>query len=197
MLAAEAYVGPAEAAGLIGAIDNLLLFRAVQLVRRARGQNAHIAFFCNVSRHTLADRAFMADFLAFLEENPELAPSLILELSRADWDPSDGQVMRYMASLASLGVRFSLDRVTDFNLDSLLLRERGFRFVKASAAVLLESEGPEARRLKRMLAIDDIQLVVEKIERERDLLELLEHDIDLGQGYLFGEPRAPLSASAA
>jgi len=197
VLTAEAYVRAAEAAGLIGPIDNLLLFRAVQLVRRARSQNAHVAFFCNVSRHTLRDRSFLTDFLSFLEENPELAPSLILEVAQADWDPEDAQAMRYMDSLASLGVRFSLDQITNFNLDAQLLYKRGFRFVKATAEALLAENGPETRRLKRALAIDDIQLIVEKIERERDLVELLEHDIDLGQGYLFGEPRAPLAAAAA
>lgn len=197
VLAADAYVAAAEAAGLIGPIDNLLLFRAVQLVRRARSQNAHVGFFCNVSRHTLSDRAFLSDFLSFLEENAELAPSLILEVAQSDWDPEDGQVMRYMDSLASLGVRFSLDRVDNFDLDGMLLRRRGFRFVKASAEALLSDGGPDAHRLKRSLALDDIQLIVEKIEREKDLVELLEHDIELGQGYLFGEPRAPLPGTAA
>ena len=34
-----------------------------------------------------------------------------------------------------------------------------------------------------------ITLVVEKVETERELVELLDHSIDFGQGYLFGEPR--------
>ena len=32
-------------------------------------------------------------------------------------------------------------------------------------------------------------LVVEKVETERELVELLDHSIHFGQGYLFGEPR--------
>jgi hypothetical protein len=43
--------------------------------------------------------------------------------------------------------------------------------------------------LKRAMDRYEIDLIVEKIEREPDLLELLDHHIDYGQGYLFGEPR--------
>ncbi len=197
LLAADTYMAAAEAAGLLAPIDNLLLFRAVQLVRRARSQNAHVGFFCNVSGHTLRDSGFMNDFLSFLEDNPELAPSLILEIAQPDWAPEDIAIKRHMESLVGLGARFSMDHVEDFELDGMLLRRRGFRFVKIAAGPLLAESGPDAHRLKRSLALDDIQLIVEKIERERDLVELLEHDIELGQGYLFGEPRAPASSVEA
>lgn len=197
VLAADAYVTAAADAGLLAPIDNLLLFRAVQLVRRARNQNAHVGFFCNVSRHTLKDRGFLGDFMNFLEENPELAPSLILEIAQADWDPADQSARDDMDSLSALGVRFSLDRVEDLDVDGELLRRRGFRFVKVGAAELLADGAPDPLRFKRSLGQCGIQLIAEKIERERDLVELLEHDIDMGQGYLFGEPKAPVTPAAA
>ena len=43
--------------------------------------------------------------------------------------------------------------------------------------------------LKQRLNDNDIDLIVEKLEAEKDLIELLDYDIDFGQGYLFGEPR--------
>jgi cyclic-di-GMP phosphodiesterase TipF (flagellum assembly factor) len=43
--------------------------------------------------------------------------------------------------------------------------------------------------LKQGLNDNDIDLIVEKLEAEEDLIELLDYDIDFGQGYLFGEPR--------
>lgn len=191
VLAADAYVAAAEAAGLLAPIDNLLLFRAVQLVRRARDQNAHVGFFVNVSRHTLKDRGFLSDFANFLEENADLAPSLILEIAQTDWDPADRDIHEDMEMLAELGVRYSLDRVTDLDLDAGVLRRRGFKFLKVDAKRLMAPEAPDPLRLKRRFEDAGIKLIAERIERERDLLELLEHDIDLGQGYLFGEPRAP------
>lgn len=197
LLAADSYVAAAEEAGLIAPIDNLLLFRAVQLVRRARARNAHVGFFCNVSRHTLKDRDFLADFIEFLEENPELAPSLIFEIAQNDWDPGDAELQRYMESLTAIGVRFSLDRVEEFDVDGALLRRRGFRFVKGAPSAFLSENGPDAHRMKRRLALDGIELIVEKVESERDLVELLEFDVALGQGFLFGEPKVAPEADAA
>lgn len=197
LLAADAYVRAAENAGLIAPIDNLLLFRAVQLVRRARARNAHVGFFCNVSRHTLKDRDFLADFIEFLEENPDLAPSLIFEIAQGDWDPGDPELQRYMASLSGIGVRFSMDRVEDFEIDGAMLRRRGFRFVKGAAPAFLAEGGPDAHRLKRRLLLDGIELIVEKVESERELVELLEFDVALGQGFLFGEPKVAPEADAA
>ena len=43
--------------------------------------------------------------------------------------------------------------------------------------------------LKQTMDDAGIDLIAEKIETEKMLVELLEHNIDFGQGYLFGEPR--------
>lgn len=43
--------------------------------------------------------------------------------------------------------------------------------------------------LKAALDRHGIDLIVEKVESEKTLVELLDFQIDFGQGYLFGEPR--------
>ena len=45
------------------------------------------------------------------------------------------------------------------------------------------------RALKRDLDRNGIDMIVSKIEKDGELIELLDHNIDFGQGYLFGEPR--------
>ena len=50
-----------------------------------------------------------------------------------------------------------------------------FTEVEVSAVAALRSAG--------------VNLVVEKLESEAVLLELLDFQVDYGQGYLFGEPR--------
>src|SRR3546814_4744858 len=60
----------------------MLLFRCVQLIRKVQQHNYTTAFFCNVSPATFADRRFFHDFIQYLESCPELAPSLVFELSQ-------------------------------------------------------------------------------------------------------------------
>ena len=58
-------------------------------------------------------------------------------------------------------------------------------------ALLQGSSGylAERERFKAALDRNAIDLIVERIESEETLVELLDYNIDLGQGYLFGEPR--------
>ena len=46
-----------------------------------------------------------------------------------------------------------------------------------------------ASHLQEDLADSWITMIVEKIETEHQLVELLDHNIHYGQGYLVGEPR--------
>jgi cyclic-di-GMP phosphodiesterase TipF (flagellum assembly factor) len=108
-----------------------------------------------------------------------------------------------MAKLADLGFRFSLDKVTDLELDVLDLQRADVKFLKVSAATLLEQlieeEGRLAlRSLKDIQASDfaalmrryGVEVIAEKVETERQVIDVLELDIAYGQGHLFGEPRA-------
>jgi cyclic-di-GMP phosphodiesterase, flagellum assembly factor TipF len=189
----EQYIGLAERTGLITAIDNILLFRCIQLVRRLRRHNLSLGFFCNISPRTLADRAFFGDFVNMLAENSETASSIMFEFPQSAIENMDANLDRDLARLASLGFRFSLDQVTHFDFDPYALGQRNFRFVKIEAHRLLPSiaggESVPVEPLKRRFDLAGIDLIVEKIESEAMLVELLELGIDFGQGYLFGEPR--------
>jgi cyclic-di-GMP phosphodiesterase TipF (flagellum assembly factor) len=206
----QQYIDVASREGLIGAIDNLLLFRCVQLVRRAQSQKHSVGFFCNISANTLCDRAFFSDFVDFMGANTELARNLIFEFRQEDVDAHSAEIDDYIARLGSYGFYFSLDRVGDLSkLDIPGLSRKRFKYIKIDGAQLLPHDGPGADEsgqaaeggdaativgvnvaaLKRVLDVHGIDLIAEKIETEQDLLELLDYRIDYGQGYLFGEPR--------
>jgi cyclic-di-GMP phosphodiesterase TipF (flagellum assembly factor) len=196
----DRYLAGAEREGLIGAIDNMLLFRSVQLVRRVHKANRDVGIFVNISEHSLADKRFFRDFAAFVSENKELAPYLIFEFAQAHVARHGAAVMLELERLARRGFRFSMDQVTDLDVDATALGERQFRFIKVDAQRLLQASRDESapvdpRRFKAALERNHIDLVVERIESEQTLLELLDYPIDFGQGYLFGEPRQAKTAA--
>jgi cyclic-di-GMP phosphodiesterase TipF (flagellum assembly factor) len=193
MITPEQYLAIAEREGLIGAIDNMLLFRSLQLVRKIQ-KRENVGLFLNISEHTLADGDFFREFVAFLAGNRELSPRLVFEFAQAHVERHGASVMLELERLARLGFRFSMDQVTHLNLDLDALGARHFRFIKLDANKLLEHTRSETERLdmrafKRALDRNGIDLIVEKIETEPMVLELLDLPIDYGQGFLFGEPR--------
>jgi cyclic-di-GMP phosphodiesterase TipF (flagellum assembly factor) len=190
------YLRVAEPEGLISAIDNLLLFRCVQIVRRLAKTDRRIGIFCNISLASLGDEVFFPQFLDFLSQNKDLSGALIFELGQ-------NAFARNMAKLADLGYRFSMDKVSDLDLDFSDLSRADVKFVKVAAGVLLEQllevDGRlTLRSLPDVQASDyaaltrryGIELIVEKVESERQVIDILELEIGYGQGHLFGEPRA-------
>jgi cyclic-di-GMP phosphodiesterase TipF (flagellum assembly factor) len=197
------YLAVAEPAGLVTAIDNLLLFRCVQIVRRLARQDRRVGIFCNISMASLGDEDFFPQFLDLLRSNRDLAPALIFELGQAAYEQRTNVQARNMAKLADLGFRFSLDKVTDLDLDLQDLARSEVKFVKVGAQLLLDELTEMGDRLVLRslpdLAAEDfallarrygIELVAEKVESERQVVDILDLDIQLGQGHLFGEPRA-------
>lgn len=194
MILPEQYISVAKENGLITAIDNMLLFRCVQLLRKTQRQNYATAFFCNISPHTIADRSFFQEFIAFLESCPELAPSLVFEFSQEEFRDFAPEAIEDLRRLSVVGYRYSMDQVTDMRFDVRNLMDKNVQFVKIEGEMLQSLIDPDGGlagvgALKQNLDTAGIDLIVEKIETEQMLVELLDYSIDFGQGYLFGEPR--------
>jgi len=202
MMPAE-YLSVAEPEGLMSAIDNLLLFRCVQIVRRMAKQDRRIGIFCNISPASLGDEDFFPQFLEFLGQNKDLSGALIFELGQKAFQDRSSLQARHMAKLADLGFRFSIDKVMDVDLDFADLSRSDVRFVKVGAKLLLEEmmetpDGVVMASMPDIMAADyaaltrryGVELIAEKVEAEREVIDILELDIAYGQGHLFGEPRA-------
>ncbi len=189
------FIDLAERLGLVTAIDNILLFRCVQLVRDAVRRHRLVGFFANVSVDTLRDADFMDQFVEFVAGAPDLASRLVFEIGAEDFRQAGESLWPPLDRLAALGFRFSVDKVGNLaRIDVDVLEERFVRFVKIDAATLIAETRDVAaaealRAIKRRLDESAIDLVVDRIESEAQLVELLDLPVDFGQGLLFGEPR--------
>lgn len=187
------YLRVAEPAGLMSAIDNLLLFRCVQLIRRLSRSARDLSIFCNISGHSLADATFFPQFLEFMQANKDLAPHIVFEFDQKTIENIGGAEDANLRVLADLGFAFSLDHIEHLTFDFAGLRERRFRFIKAQPKMLLAAEsmggGIAPSDFKELLGRNGLYLIGEKIEDERDVVNLLDFGVDYGQGFLFGEPK--------
>ncbi len=184
----DQYIKLAEREGLVTTIDNLLLFRCVQLVRKIQRRGDELDFFCNISRRSWEDDAFFNDFIEFLRSNLHLAENLIFEFTQLDFERWGPDARPRMGELSRLGCRFSLDQVRHLNLDPVELEREGIHFLKLSPDVFSQQV-----RTKPVIAREfsqaGVTLIVDKVEDEATLRELLDYDVIYAQGYLFSEPR--------
>lgn len=187
------YMRVAEPAGMMPTVDNILLFRCIQVVRKLAQRNKNAGVFCNISAYSLLDSDFFPQFVEYMQHNQDLAQHLIFEFSQMTVNGMGPIEQESLASLAAIGFRFSMDQVTNLKLSPASLHDRNFRFVKIPASLLTGGqEGAadiHAGDIKEILKRNGIQLIVDKIETEREVVDVLDMNVEFGQGYLFGEPK--------
>ncbi|KIZ40180.1 MULTISPECIES: EAL domain-containing protein [Rhodopseudomonas] len=207
VVTADEFIPTAQSAGLMGQIDHAVMLRCMQVLRRLMVRNKEVGVFCNVAATTLADPDGFAQCLDFLEANRALASSFVLEFKQSMFRNLGPAEVEHLAALAQRGYRFSIDHVTDLRIDPRELADRGVRYIKVPAMLLLDPREYPASDihpadLSDLLGRFGIDLIAERIEGERAVVDLLDYDVRFGQGFLFAAPRplrpeaAPASAAA-
>jgi len=194
------FIDIAESIGLMPKIDNLAIFRCVQVVRRLLMKSRDVGLFCNVSAATLTDALMFQQFLDFMDANRALASSLTFEFKQEAYRSFGPMEHEGLAALAQRGFRFSMDHVADLHMQPNELADRSFRFLKVPAKLLLNKavgmqSDIDPEDLADLLARAGIDLIAERIENEMTVVDLLDYDVRFGQGFLFSPPR-PVRAEA-
>jgi cyclic-di-GMP phosphodiesterase TipF (flagellum assembly factor) len=200
IIPAGEFIDYAEAVGLMPKIDNLLLFRCVQVVRRLQLKSRDVGLFCNISASTLTDAAHFKQLLDFMDANRALSNALMFEFTQEAYRSFGPMENEGLSALAERGFRFSMDHVTDLRMEPKELADRWFRFLKVPAKLLLNKAATaqsdiHPEDLADLLARSGIDLIAERIESESMVVDLLEYDVRFGQGFLFSAPR-PVRAEA-
>ncbi|WP_084418180.1 EAL domain-containing protein [Henriciella litoralis] len=202
------FMEAARRARLLGVIDNMLLFRCVQIVRRLSERDRRVGVFCNISPNSLTDPQFFPHFLEFMNENRDLCGALIFEIPADRFENRSRELRDAMEKLTALGFRFSIDHATDLHLDLQRLQAAGVRFVKMKGGDLIDQlkdpAGPRPiSNVQRKITGEEVSavcsrfavtLIAEKVEEEVSVVEVLEYGIPYGQGNIFGAPK-PIKSS--
>jgi cyclic-di-GMP phosphodiesterase TipF (flagellum assembly factor) len=189
------YIKIAAPAGLMSVVDNLLLFRCVQIVRRMMSKNRGVGVFCNISGDTLRDAEFFPQFLDYMQHNRDLAGQIVFEFAQDSVLKAGREGEANLKRLNDIGFALSMDNIQTLALDFGKLRNIGFSYMKVRADMLTRGMGAAgsavaAEDFKNLLSRLGLNLIAERVEDEKTVLQLLDYAVDFAQGYLFGEPRA-------
>ncbi|MEI7606271.1 MAG: EAL domain-containing protein [Rhodospirillaceae bacterium] len=186
----ERFLRVAEHEGLLPAIDELCLARVAGMIRETDKHHHAVGFFCNVGAATLADPAFHTRFLGGGGDPRHLHGKLVFEMSQRDLAAELVSPLGILGDLAAAGFRFSMDRVEHLDIDLKAAAAHHVRCLKLDCAFFFQPETRAAAiALRQQVEGLPMELIVEKIETERQLLDLEDLGLELAQGYLFGEPR--------
>ena len=192
-LPAARYIEMARRESLMHEIDHLLLMQCLKTIKNTEHIDRAAPFFINVTTSTLGNALFMKQLIGFLARHRTLAPRLVFEIRQQDLDNMQPAILEILRGLGKLGCALSIDHVKNLKFDLKLLQVLKVRFVKIDAKDLIkkttsDKDFTEMMRLKKGIEGNGIGFIVEKIESEFMLKELLDFEINYGQGYLFGKP---------
>lgn len=193
-LTAASFIPVAESMGIARDLDLWVIDRAVREAPRALalgGQSIGI----NVSGDSLREPGLVAGALArALAQHGGDPARIVIELTETAAADSS-QVRAEMSAIAGLGVRLAMD---DFGVGTSslsLLTETTFHYIKLDKSFTRELADPRVRSLIsatcQLAAGFGAQVVAEGLERDEQVVPLVDCGVEFGQGWLVGVP-APL-----
>lgn len=194
LIEAKYFIDAARRSGAVRALDENLVNAALQVVRRLATKSKEIGVFFNLAPETLSDRAATGTIMNALDANKAIAPSLFIEIAQNDFRSPNPVYRDTLHQLRERGFRFAIDQVADLHIDPQALAERGVRYLKISANLLLGRVPQTGAQVHPADLVDllgryGIDLIAEKIETESMVVDLLDYDLGFGQGTLFAPPR--------
>lgn len=190
----DAYISETRGTGLLPLIEAVKVSNtkrlAVQMIRRGRAGE----FFSAVDGEALADSQFGEDVETITAGDQALASRLILAFSQSDIRSLTPAQKTTLAAIAGLGFRFSIEEITDLDMDFDALAKRGFTFAKLDAEVFLKGlpTGPveiPATDICKHLERAGLAVIVGRIDDDEQRARILELGAVFGQGALFGTPQ--------
>jgi diguanylate cyclase (GGDEF)-like protein/PAS domain S-box-containing protein len=192
----ELFVSIAEDAGIIAALGERVLSRAIRLLRSGNGPRITV----NLSTRQLFDPRLPTNVERLLATQAVEASRLGFEITETVVVENYSVAARCIESLRALGCTVGLDDFGTGYSSLGYLRHLPVDFLKIDRSLVadIDNELQAARIVQAIVSIAQalgLSLVAEGVERERQLDALVEAGVNLGQGWLFGRPAAPMTAS--
>lgn len=186
--------------GLLPLLDCARINRSAQVARRLADRGKPGSLFSAFSGEALGHDQFLSDFTEAYVAREGLAEQLVLTFAQADVRGFAGRDWETLSEMRELGFRFSVQAVTDLDMDFEALKVAGFDFVKLDATVFLDGMPASGGVIPpadicRHLAQLGMTLIVGQIEDETHLARIFGFGVIYGQGQMFGGAR-PMKAEA-
>lgn len=193
LVTAQDFIPDSGGEKIMPLLDNLMILRAVQIVRRLSARQKSFSLHINLSPLTLSDESTFGEILEFLAANVALRHSVFFEIQQSDFSVLTRGQINALAELTRLGFSLILDNVTNLRLDFSDIAAQRIRKIKITAAQFLENTKQlsdiHIADIVDLLARYDIDLIITRVEAEDQVLQLLDERIASASGNHFSDAR--------
>lgn len=182
--------------GLAAELGRHVLRQALRVARHLAHRNRDVPVLVPGGPWLLADTQSFRLLADVVSQDPAFASRILIQWPLAGFRDAQALEREVLEALHGLGLRFVLDSVPDLVLEGRSLAQRGVRFVRIPATVLMEAARGEVAAeihpadLAGYLARHGITLIVEGVADEAMSVELFDFEIPLGIGSFYAPARA-------
>ncbi len=191
VVTAGRFVPVAASIGLGPTLDRAIIRQAMDLLGSSRHAGHRLAV--NITPNTLADPAFAPWLLNQLDNQPETAKRLVLEMPEFGLTGHMPAVRELIDQLHRRGARFGLDRYGRTERSITNLKALKLDHIKIDGAFVQSLESHEENQFFVEVLADiahglDIEVMVEAVENDAVWQVLPGLKVDGAQGYFLGRP---------
>lgn len=183
-----------ETVGLIAEYDGKVVARSLAMLRQFKEQGNTPSLCINLSGSSLSNKQFLDNLFATLEEERDICPQLVFEITESARVASVKVVNEYFQKLRTLGIKCSIDDFGTGEATFEYLRSLHVDYVKidgsyiSDEAISTEHGRHLLRALSRLCTDMGVEVVGERVENEIASNILAEYGIKFGQGYYYAKP---------
>ena len=194
LLLPHEFIPVIEERGFGPTLDALVLTRALAIARHLGSKPGELFVSCNFSGATWSSSKALATLSRILDKYREHTGHLVIEMPQRVFRGLDPTSLGLLGAMSANGVRFALDELVDLRLDPVSLFDRGIRFVKAPAALLMEQAESQTADiapadLTVLLARASVVLIADQVGDDPTVADMIELGVGMGQGAVFSPPR--------
>jgi cyclic-di-GMP phosphodiesterase, flagellum assembly factor TipF len=184
----------ARGSGLLPLLDAVTVDQSARIAWKLEDRGKPGSLFSQINGESLESDRFLNRFADTYRHSETVASRLVLAFVQSDLRVFSAAHWATLRDMADLGFRFSLEDLTDLDLDFEALKQAGFGFVRLDAPVFLKglplaSGSVSASDICRYFDALGLQVIVGRIADEEQYGQLIDSGVGLGQGMLFGEAR--------
>jgi diguanylate cyclase (GGDEF)-like protein len=187
IVSAGQFIPVAEQSGLVRRIDHRVQELVIAEARRSPG----VMFTFNVSGDTASDTHWMRKFLEVVEDNQDVAPQLIVELTETVALRELEDSVNFLKALRGLGCRVAIDDFGAGYTSFRNLQALEVDIVKIDGAFVRDLATSPDNRIFVKTLVDlaknfEVEVIAEWVETEAEVAILKEYGVEYLQGFLFG-----------
>ena len=190
----DGFLSTVGGTGLLPLLDASIIDQSARIAWKLEDRGRPGSLFSQITGESLESDRFLNRFADTYRRSETVASRLVLAFVQNDLRQFTAAHWATLRDMADLGFRFSLEDVTDLDLDFQGLQEAGFAFVKLDAAVFLDglpiaTGKVPSSHVCRFFEEVGLVVIVGHIAEEEQYEQLMEAGVGFGQGLLFGEAR--------